>query len=355
MNSFKVTGKPIIYKGADGQPCSYPVEDGLGPAFMETMLPGVANDRSGERDALFLVNHGAGGTLPLARESAGTLRLEDTPTALTFNADLDASSTLASDLASAIARKDLTQMSVGFRVLDDEWSADYMNRTVRAIELLDVSPVNQPASPTTTISLVPPETAKKKKLDDEFGGPDGSQNAPYPYGGTMGGDGTGTRDKSRWSSAERRAGARAGGVEQRAQLRGSLEVRAFTVWAPRPAVVPVVAPVRKRNSALTPRARPVQAPPPRSAAPQECEVQRRAEAGHAENRQRHRVTCDRPGIVPDQGSRGRADTIKAVPLGAADERQDPRPHHQERSEDRSVAPCPAQLGRRWLAQVVSRA
>ncbi len=248
---LKVTGQPIVYKDAAGQPCSYPVEDGLGPPFMETMMPGVANDPSGKRDALFLVNHGAGGTLPLARESAGTLKLADTPNALTFNAELDPSSTLASDLASAIARKDLTQMSVGFRVLDDEWSADYMNRTVRAIELLDVSPVNQPASPTTSISLVPPETAKKKRPDDDFGGPDGTQNAPVPYGGTMGGDGTGTRDKSRWTSAERRAGARAGGVEQRADLRGSLEVRAFTVWVPRPAVVPVVEePVKRNGGAL---------------------------------------------------------------------------------------------------------
>ena len=215
-NPLKVTGKPILY-----DPISYPVEHGLGPAFMEKMEPGVATDRSGNRDTLFLVNHGSGGTLPLARESAGTLRLADTPSALTFNADLDPASTLASDLARAIARKDLTQMSVGFRVLDDEWSDDFMNRTVRASHRALGCVGRQPAaSPQTSISLVPPETAAKKKPDDDLGGPYGTQNAPYPYGGTMGGDGTGTRDKSRWSNAERRA--RAGGVERRAHLAGTL-------------------------------------------------------------------------------------------------------------------------------------
>ena len=177
------------------------------------------------------------------------MTLKDTPSALTFDADLDPENSLARDLASSIGRGDLTQMSIGFRVLDDAWSTDYMQRTVSRIELFEISAVSRPASATTSISLVPPETAAKKKiLDDEYGGPDCTP--PYPYVGTMVGDGTGTRDKSRWSSAQRRAGARAGGVEQRANLRGSLEVRAFTVWVPSPAVVPVVAPVKKRNGTL---------------------------------------------------------------------------------------------------------
>ncbi len=62
-------------------PVSYPVYDDAGPPFKKTMMPGCANDPTGKRDTMFLVNHGSGGTLPLARESAGTLRLADTPTA----------------------------------------------------------------------------------------------------------------------------------------------------------------------------------------------------------------------------------------------------------------------------------
>ena len=104
-------------------------------------------------------------------------------------------------------------MSVGFRVIDDSWSDDWMSKTVRAIELFDVSAVNMPASPTTSISL--DETAAKKKQLFPEGGPDGTQNAPYPYGGTMMGDGTGSRDKQRWSNAEKRA--RTGGVERRGE------------------------------------------------------------------------------------------------------------------------------------------
>ena len=231
---LRLVGKPIVYS-----PVSYQVFD-AGPSgyFNETMMAGCANDRTGKRDAIFVINHGAGGTLPLARESAGTLKLPDSSSALCMEADLDPASHLAQDLGSAVRRGDMKSMSVSFRVLDDEWSADWMNRTVKAIELFDVSAVNTPASPTTSISVLPTEsTAKKKKWDDGLaGGADGTQNAPAPLGGVMGGDATGTRDKQRWN-AERRA--HAGGVE-RANLRGQLEVRSFTIWVPS-AEVPVVA------------------------------------------------------------------------------------------------------------------
>ena len=239
-----ITGKPIVYS-----PVSYEVFDGVGPtgSFQETMLPGVANDPSGKRDALLLVNHSTVAP-PLARESSGTLQLQDTPSALCFNADLDPTSTLARDLLSSISRKDLTAMSVGFRVLDDEWSDDYMQRTVRSIELLEISACNMPASPTTSISL--DETAAKKKKLFPEGGPDGPQGASYPYGGLMGGDGSGSRDKSRWSSAERRAGARAGGIEQRGNLAGTFEVRRFDILVPRAEVHVEEKPVEKKNHAL---------------------------------------------------------------------------------------------------------
>ena len=251
MKALKISGRPIVYKDANGQPVSYPVYDGLSPEpFMETMLPGVANDPSGKRNTLLFINHRTD-ALPLASEKGKTMDISDTPSALCFTAELDPENSQARDLASTLSRQDLTAMSVGFRVLSDSWSDDWMTRTVRSIELLEISAVNHPASASTSISLVSPEsTAKKKKWDDDFGGPQGDQNAPYPYGGTMAGDGTGSRDKSRWTSAERRAGARAGGVEQRANLAGTLEVRAFTVWVPSPEVVPAVAPVKRRNGEL---------------------------------------------------------------------------------------------------------
>lgn len=50
-------------------------------------------------------------------------------------------------------RGDLDQMSIGFRVRDEEWSSDYTQRSIKEIELFDVSVVTYPASPTTTASL----------------------------------------------------------------------------------------------------------------------------------------------------------------------------------------------------------
>jgi len=65
-----ITGRPIVF-GA-----SYPVPDALG-TFSETMAPGVAADvlKRGA-DVRFLFNHDG---LPLARTTAGTLSLDETP------------------------------------------------------------------------------------------------------------------------------------------------------------------------------------------------------------------------------------------------------------------------------------
>jgi Caudovirus prohead serine protease len=57
------------------------------------------------------------------------------------------------EIRSAMNRGDLDQMSIGFRVRDEEWSSDYSQRSIKEIELFDVSVVTYPASPTTTASL----------------------------------------------------------------------------------------------------------------------------------------------------------------------------------------------------------
>ena len=147
MKALKISGRPIVYKDANGQPVSYPVYDGLSPEpFMETMLPGVANDPSGKRNTLLFINHRTD-ALPLASEKGKTMDISDTPSALCFTAELDPENSQARDLASTLSRQDLTAMSVGFRVLSDSWSDDWMTRTVRSIELLEISAVNHPASP----------------------------------------------------------------------------------------------------------------------------------------------------------------------------------------------------------------
>jgi HK97 family phage prohead protease len=145
-DGVEITGTPMVYSVA------YTVHDALG-SFQETMLPGVVAEILGTCDTRFLVNHSRE-MIPLARTASRTLRLSDGPDALRFSATLDKRQSLANDLAVAIERGDISQMSVGFVVGKDSWSDDYSTRTIRSIsELLDVSAVTYPASPTTSIAL----------------------------------------------------------------------------------------------------------------------------------------------------------------------------------------------------------
>lgn len=144
-----ITGSPIVF----GVP--YQVNDLFGP-FTETMHVGVADKVLAHRcDTRFLFNHDG---LPLARSTSGTMTLRSTPKALTFEARLDARQQLANDLAIAIGRGDVSQMSVGMIVARDKWGfdpdTDEETRDVYELaDLLDVSAVTYPASPTTSVAV----------------------------------------------------------------------------------------------------------------------------------------------------------------------------------------------------------
>jgi HK97 family phage prohead protease len=144
-NSLILTGKPIIYD------VEYPVTDIYG-TFMERMAPTVM-DKVLERgvDCRLLLNHTG---LALARTTSGTLSLSNGPDALSFSATLDARQQLANDLAIAIERRDLTSMSIGFSCGQDVWSDDFQEREVQSFsDLVDISAVTYPASPTTSIDV----------------------------------------------------------------------------------------------------------------------------------------------------------------------------------------------------------
>lgn len=140
-----ITGAPIVYD------TPYVVRDMFGD-FEETMSRGVAQTvLANGADVRLLFNHDG---LPLARSTSGTLTLRDTDRALEFEARLDARQQLANDLAVAIERGDVSQMSCGFVVARDEWDDDEEHRTVHELaELLDVSAVTYPASPSTSIQI----------------------------------------------------------------------------------------------------------------------------------------------------------------------------------------------------------
>lgn len=144
-DTITITGSPIVYG------VGYEVHDMFG-AFEETMHQGVArNAIARKEDVRFLFNHEG---MPLARTTSGTLLLKDTPTVLRMEARLSARNNLACDLADAIGRGDVNQMSIGFSVADDEWSTDQSFRDVYLFRnMFDVSAVTYPASPTTSIEL----------------------------------------------------------------------------------------------------------------------------------------------------------------------------------------------------------
>ena len=127
----------------------YHVRDQWGD-YTETILPGAFNRTLKQKaDVRLLVNHSG---VPLARSKSGTLKLSADPN-LRATATLDPSNPTVQEIRSAMNRGDLDQMSIGFRVRDEEWSSDYSQRSIKEIELFDVSVVTYPASPTTSAQL----------------------------------------------------------------------------------------------------------------------------------------------------------------------------------------------------------
>jgi HK97 family phage prohead protease len=110
-------------------------------------------------DVRHLINHDP--NLVLGRTTAGTTRLERSGEAVTAHTDMP-DTTYARDLEVSIDRKDVDQMSFGFRVIQradgsagDSWdfSVKPARRTLHAFELSDVSTVTYPAYPTTTAEV----------------------------------------------------------------------------------------------------------------------------------------------------------------------------------------------------------
>jgi HK97 family phage prohead protease len=129
----------------------YSVRDMMGE-FQETMLPGAFHRTIRQKaDVRMLKNHNS--DFVFARTKSGTLQLADDPHLRASAPSLDASNPQVQTLRSELARGDVDQMSIGFRVRDDEWSSDYTERTIKEIELIEVSVVTFPASPTTSAGL----------------------------------------------------------------------------------------------------------------------------------------------------------------------------------------------------------
>lgn len=132
---------------------SQPLYDWWEGAFVEEVRKGAFAKTIGEADIRLLINHDP--NLVLARNTAGTLRLSEDDIGLAVDADL-APTTYGRDLAVSMARQDVTQMSIMFSVVKDDWAGTRDGLPLRIISemrLYDVSAVTFPAFEETDIGM----------------------------------------------------------------------------------------------------------------------------------------------------------------------------------------------------------
>jgi hypothetical protein len=122
--------------------------------FRETIEPGAfAKSLKRGDDVLAFIEH-QGGLSTLGRVGNGTLRLKEDDRGLLMDVDLP-DTTAARDIFELVRRADISQTSFGFRTVTDAWNVEEGEeiRTLKEVDLKDVSPVAMPAYPTTKIDV----------------------------------------------------------------------------------------------------------------------------------------------------------------------------------------------------------
>ncbi|UXT42482.1 HK97 family phage prohead protease [Agrobacterium tumefaciens] len=130
--------------------------------FRETIRAGAfAGSLRSNPDILALVDHDPGKVL--ARTKSGSLTLSEDANGLRFELDLP-DTQLGKDIAALAARKDIGGMSFGFNVPEggEEWAGEL--RTLKAIDLREISVVQAfPAYGGTSVSV----RSRKPMTDNE--------------------------------------------------------------------------------------------------------------------------------------------------------------------------------------------
>jgi HK97 family phage prohead protease len=136
-------------------------ETDIGGSFREIIAPGAFKG-SLESDVRALVDHDSGRVI--GRSKAGTLRMKEDEHGLAVEIDLP-DTTDGRDLAVSLERGDISGMSFGFRVTHDEWdeTKEIPTRTIRAVELFEVSAVAFPAYDGTDLALRSRDAAKGER------------------------------------------------------------------------------------------------------------------------------------------------------------------------------------------------
>lgn len=144
---------PVMHGYATTFNQPYTVRDKYG-IFEETMKP-TAFDRTlanrGDKIHL-LVAHGG---IPLAATHSRTLELTVDERGLKYSAGLDMRSPLAQTVASAVERRDMDEMSIGFQIPKggDTWNAEQTERSINEAKLFELSVLPRGANPNTEAGM----------------------------------------------------------------------------------------------------------------------------------------------------------------------------------------------------------
>lgn len=120
--------------------------------FKEKVRKGAFAESIGRDDIRALFNHDP--NYVLGRNRAGTLELVEDDVGLRVR--ITPPDTIwARDITTSIRRGDISQMSIGFVVEDDEWSSKdgIDTRELKKVRLFDVSPVTFPAYTATDVGV----------------------------------------------------------------------------------------------------------------------------------------------------------------------------------------------------------
>lgn len=120
--------------------------------FKEKVRKGAFAESIGRDDIRALFNHDP--NYVLGRNRAGTLELEEDDVGLRVRITPPDTS-WARNITTSIRRGDISQMSIGFVVEDDEWSSKdgIDTRELKKVRLFDVSPVTFPAYTATDVGV----------------------------------------------------------------------------------------------------------------------------------------------------------------------------------------------------------
>jgi HK97 family phage prohead protease len=128
--AFRFTGYATVY--------DYPFEmwDFWGDEFTEKVAQWAGQRTLANGcDVPFLVGHNDAG-IPMARTKSGTMTLGEDSHGLHVDAPgLDGSLEQIRQLASAVERGDMDEMSMAFMTMRQDWSPDYMERTIQEYDL----------------------------------------------------------------------------------------------------------------------------------------------------------------------------------------------------------------------------